>query len=267
MWSSFPCSRYICRKINSIVKRDVIRVVTPGTVIESNLLDEKKNNYIMSVFKNGICFGIAICDVSTGDFYATEINEQNNFERLLDEISRFTPAEIITNELLYNTKEEIDKINERFNVFVTQVAEEAFLQDAENIKNNYELVTDKGKIAENVDKKLLAVSAINALLYYLNQTQKMKLKHINKIQIYNTNKYMSLDINARRNLELTEKMRDKSKKGTLLWVLDKTNTSMGGRNLRRWLSDPLIDAEEINERLDAVEELKDNVVLKGDVIE
>ncbi len=255
------------KKTKGIVKRDVIRVVTPGTVIESNLLDEKKNNYIMSVFKNGICFGIAICDVSTGDFYATEINEQNNFERLLDEISRFTPAEIITNELLYNTKEEIDKINERFNVFVTQVAEEAFLQDAENIKNNYELVTDKGKIAENVDKKLLAVSAINALLYYLNQTQKMKLKHINKIQIYNTNKYMSLDINARRNLELTEKMRDKSKKGTLLWVLDKTNTSMGGRNLRRWLSDPLIDAEEINERLDAVEELKDNVVLKGDVIE
>ena len=111
------------------------------------------------------------------------------------------------------------------------------------------------------------MSAINGLLEYLNKTQKIKLKHLNKIQIYTTNKYMALDINARRNLEITEKMRDKTKKGTLLWVLDKTSTSMGGRHLRRWLNDPLIDIQEINKRLFAVKELKDSIILRGDIIE
>ena len=118
-----------------------------------------------------------------------------------------------------------------------------------------------------MDKRLFAVASINALVEYLKQTQKTSLDTYNKITIYNTTRYMSLDINARRNLELTEKMRDKSKKGTLLWVLDKTSTSMGGRHLRRWINDPLIDVNEINKRLNAVKELKDNVMLRGDIIE
>ena len=119
----------------------------------------------------------------------------------------------------------------------------------------------------NLKEKPLAVKSINALLEYLNETQMTSLEHINTINIYNLSKYMALDINARRNLEITEKMRDKSKKGTLLWVLDQTSTSMGGRLLRRWLNDPLLDVKEINERLDAVSELKDNMMLRGDVVD
>lgn len=250
-----------------IVKRDVIRVVTPGTVTESNLLEEKKNNYIMSIFKKGIFFGVAVCDITTGEFYATQINEDNNFERLLDEISRFTPAEIIANDLLYSSTEEISKIKERFNVYISKVGEESFKEDQSEILTNYKVVTAGGKELETLDHELFAVSAINGLFSYFNDTQKMKLEHINKIEIYYTNRYMALDISARRNLEITEKMRDKTKKGTLLWVLDKTSTSMGGRLLRRWLNDPLIDVAEIKERLDAVEELKSSMMLRGETIE
>lgn len=255
------------KQAKGIVKRDVIRVVTPGTVIESNLLEEKKNNYIMSVFKKGIYFGVAVCDVTTGEFYATGINETNNFERLLDEISRFTPAEIIANDLLYSSEEEIRRIKERFGLYTSKVDDELFSEDISEILANYEVTTDKGIAIKNFDDKLFEVSAINGLINYLNQTQKIKLEHINKIEMYSTNKYMALDINTRRNLEITEKMRDKSKKGTLLWVLDKTSTSMGGRMLRRWLNDPLIDLTEIKERLDSVEELKNNLMLRGELVE
>ena len=252
-----------------MVKREVVRVVTPGTVIESNLLDEKKNNYIMAIYKSGLYFGISVCDISTGEFSATQIVEHNNFARLLDEISRYSPAEIIVSKMMFNSKTEIEKIQERFKTYISQEAEESFDGEFELLSGMYNIVDDKNekiKEKELVEKKL-AIYAINALLKYLEDTQKTGLDHINTIKIYNTTRYMALDINARRNLELTEKMRDKSKKGTLLWVLDKTSTSMGGRMIRRWLNDPLVDRKEINERLDAVEELKDSIILRGDIIE
>ena len=248
-----------------IVKRDVIRVVTPGTVTESNLLEEKRNNFIMSIFKKGIFFGIAICDISTGDFYSAEIKEENNFERLLDEISRYSPSEIIANEMLYDCGEEISKIKERFDVYISTEDEEKFSEETEEIYMQYALSDDKGNIIKDLEKRPFAVAAINGLIKYIEDTQKTKLEHINKITIYTITKYMSLDINARRNLELTEKMRDKSKKGTLLWVLDKTATSMGGRLLRRWISDPLIDVKEINNRIEAVKEFKDDIILRGEL--
>ncbi len=250
-----------------IVKRDVIRVVTPGTLIESNMLDEKKNNYIMSIYKSGIFFGIAVCDVSTGDYYATEIKETNNFSRLLDEIARYTPAEIVVNDLMFSSTEEINKIKERFQSFISKVDDEKFVSETNKVENKYTIVDNQDEEIKDLSNRGLALNAISELEYYFDETQKMELEHINKIKIYNITKYMSLDINARRNLEITEKMRDKSKKGTLLWVLDKTCTSMGGRALRRWLNDPLIDVKEINERLDAVEELKENMMLKGELIE
>ena len=193
------------------------------------------------------------------------IKEDNNFERLLDEISRFMPAEIIANDLLYQTEQEINTIKERFGVYISKVENSSFLKEDEEIQNNYEIVTTSGKKVENLGQQPLIVASINGLLHYLTSTQKMKLEHINKIEIYQTTKYMALDINARRNLEITEKMRDKSKKGTLLWVLDKTCTSMGGRLLRRWLNDPLIEVEEIKQRLEAVEELKNSLMLRGEI--
>ncbi len=253
------------KQAKGMVKRDVVRVVTPGTVIESNLLEEKRNNYIMSVFKKGIYYGLAVCDVSTGDFLSTEIKENNNFAKLLDEISRYSPAEIVTNSDMFESKEEISKIKERFDIYITLLKDEKFSESIDGL-TNFDILDDNQNKIDNLQDKLFCICSINGLYAYLKETQKNNLEHINKIQLYKTTKYMALDINARRNLELTEKMRDKSKKGTLLWVLDKTSTSMGGRHLRRWLNDPLIDVEEINQRLEAVEEIKDNVILRGDII-
>ena len=252
------------KQAKGIVKRDVIRVVTPGTITQTHMLDEKKNNYIMAIMKKGIHFGIAVCDVTTGDFYASKIAEDNNFATLIDELSKFNPAEIIVNKMLFESTEEIAQIRKRFGAYIDNLPEETFKEETDNLLQNYTFYED-GKKLENLDNYLLEVASVNALLDYLNQTQKVKLEHINSINIYSTKKYMSLDISARRNLELTERMHDKSKKGTLLWVLDKTLTSMGGRLLRRWINEPLVDVKQINERLDAVEELKDNTILKGEI--
>ena len=248
-----------------IVKRDVIRVVTPGTVIESNMLDEKKNNYIMSIYKKGIYFGLAVCDVTTGEFLSTKIEDNNNFALLLDEISKYNPAEIIVNKMLFNCKEEIDEIKLRFKAYINCFDEEMFKKDAEHLIESYNFIDDSEKKIEDINERILQIPAINGLLDYLNQTQKIKLEHINIIKMYSTSKYMSLNITSRRNLELTEKMNNKGKKGTLLWVLDKTYTSMGGRLLRKWINEPLIDVIEINKRLNAVEELKDNLIFRGDI--
>ena len=250
-----------------IVKRGVIRVVTPGTVVESNMLEERKNNFIMSIFKSGIYFGISVCDISTGEFYSAEIKDNQNFPLVLDEIARYMPSELVINSMMSNCQEEMDKIKERFDAYITRFNDKFFTDDAEKIKYRFNFVDSNQQEIKNIEEKTLAVCSINALIEYIEQTQMTTLEHINKITVYNISKYMSLDINARRNLEITEKMRDKSKKGTLLWVLDKTSTSMGGRALRRWLNDPLIDTLEINRRLDSVQELKDDIILRGDVVE
>ena len=256
------------KQAKGIVKRDVIRVVTPGTVIETNMLEEKKNNYIMGIVKKGLYYGLAICDISTGDFYATQIKlPENNFEKLLDEYARFVPAEIVVNETMGLSTKEIDIMKDRNNTFVTIRENEMFSEDENLLLKLYNVEDSFGKKKEDLKDEKLSVQAINGLLNYFSETQKVKLEHINKIELYEVKKYMALDINARRSLELTERMRDKSKRGTLIWVLDKTSTSMGGRLLRRWINDPLLEVKEINERLEAVREFKDNIMLRGDIIE
>ena len=255
------------KQAKGIVKRGVIKVVTPGTVVESNMLEERKNNFIMSIFKTGIYFGISVCDITTGEFYSAEIKDTQNFPQLLDEIARYNPSELVINSMMSDCEEEIDTIKERFDVYITKFNDKFFDTDCLDIETRFTYVDNKGNEVKDLENKKFAVASINALISYIEQTQMTTLDSINKIVLYSISKYMSLDINARRNLELTEKMRDKSKKGTLLWVLDKTSTSMGGRALRRWISDPLIDTIEINKRLNAVKELKDNLMLKGDIIE
>ena len=254
------------KETKGIVERGVVRILTPGTIVESNLLEEKKNNYIMSICKSGLYFGISVCDISTGEFYTCEIKDENNFPLLLDEIARFTPSEIIANSMMFECQEEMDKIRERFQIYMSRFNDKFFSDDEGNLTLDYNIIENKKEVT-SLKERTLAVKSINALLEYLNETQMTSLEHINTITIYSLSKYMSLDINARRNLEITEKMRDKTKKGTLLWVLDKTSTSMGGRLLRRWLNDPLLDVNEIQERLDAVKELKDNMMLRGDITE
>ena len=256
------------KQAKGIVKRDVIRVVTPGTVIETNMLEEKKNNYIMSIVKKGIYYGIGVCDISTGDFYATQIKlSENNFEKLLDEYARYSPAEVVVNPQMGNSEKELNILRDRNSTFVTVREDDIFNSDSDVLLKLYTIVDGFDKEKESFNDEDLIASAINGLLNYFTETQKVKLEHLNKIKVYEVRKYMALDINARRSLELTERMRDKSKKGTLIWVLDKTSTSMGGRLLRRWINDPLLDVNEITKRLDSVKELKDNMMLRGDIIE
>ena len=256
------------KNTKGMVKRGVVKIVTPGTVLDDTVLEEKKNNYIMSIYKQGLFFGVAVCDVSTGDFYATQIKETNNFAKLLDEIARFSPVEIVTNELMSSTMQEMSKISQRFeNCYISNFEEKYFDIDFEKITKKYQVLDMKDNEITEFQDKILAVSAINALLAYITQMQKTEIENINVVKIYNTTRYMALDITARRNLEITERMKDKGKKGTLLWVLDRTSTSMGGRHLRRWINDPLIDVEEIQLRLEAVQELKNNLILKSDIQE
>ena len=236
-----------------LVKRDVIRVITPGTVIESNILEEKKNNYISSIYKVGIHYGLAYSDVSTGEFCTTEIVEENNFAKLINELVRFTPAEIVVNPEMFASTSEINTIQEKFKTYITTSTDEIENIDIHGF--------------DKLDKKPFAKEATKLLLTYIRETQKVDMKHISNIEYYSSEKYMALDMIARRNLEITETIRDRSKKGSLLWVLDKTSTSMGGRLLRRWLEKPLMDVKEIERRLESVEELKGSAMRRGSIAE
>lgn len=288
----------ICEQVENpknakgIVKRDVIKIMTPGTITDGNLLDEKKNNYIMSIFKDGMYYGIAAFDISTGEAYATEIKSDNNFQKLVNEISRFNPSELIVNDYMNDSINEINELKNRFEVFIsvdkkiekTEVeADRNFVPDFFNMKssmtklddkfddetihNTFDIIDEQGNLIKNISDRYLAVNAIGILLKYVEETQKIKPENLNKIVLYEVVKYMALDINSRRNLELTERIKDKSKKGTLLWVLDKTETSMGGRLIRRWINDPLVNVDDINARLDAVEEIKNDLLLSDRIVE
>ena len=246
------------KETKGMVERGVVKVVTPGTLVDTGMLEEKSNNYIMSVYKSGIYFGLAISDISTGELYTTEIKEENNFSRLLDEIAKYSPQELVVNTVMFENEEQMQILRDRFSVYITKYDDQKFSGDQTKITDRYTLT--------GIPIKQLMVNSLNGLTAYLEETQKTSMTHINTVEIYSTSKYMALDINARRNLELVERMRDKSKKGTLLWVLDKTSTSMGARELRRWINTPLIEKEEIDRRLDSVEEIKNNLMLKGELL-
>ena len=180
------------KKAKGIVKRDVIRVVTPGTVIENNMLEEKKNNYIMSIVKKGIYYGLAICDISTGDFYATQIKlSENNFEKLLDEYARYAPAELVVNSVMGSSEKELNIMKDRNNTFVTVRNDDIFSSDDKALLNLYTIVDGFDKEKDNFENEELIVASINGLINYFTETQKVKLEHINKIQVYEVQKYMS----------------------------------------------------------------------------
>jgi len=246
-----------------LVKREVIRVVTPGTVIESSMLDERKNNFLLSIFKNKVFFGIAAVDITTGEFLTTQIIWGNTVVKLLDEVAKYLPSEIIVNTELYNDKSIINQITARFNTYITPFADEYFEVSSaiERIKSGFE----ESDILKNEGE--LSINASGALLAYLEQTQKVSLTHIRKIESYHIEEYMAIDVSTRRHLELSETMRDKTRKGSLLWVLDRTVTSMGGRTLRKWIEQPLIKIPDIQERLDAVAEMKDKYMVRMEIRE
>ena len=246
-----------------LVKREVVRVVTPGTVTDTAMLDEKKNNYLVSIYAKKHMYGFAAVDVSTGYFATTRITWGNTPGKLFDEIARYSPAEIIVNRRFLESKDAAVQLRNRFGAFITQLDENCY-EDGfcnELLRRHF----GPGAIPE--DEAELCINASGALLHYLEQTQKSSLDHIQQITPYKIEEYMIHDMTARRNLELTETMRDRSRKGSLLWVLDRTMTSMGARTLRSWVEQPLINTGDINERLDAVEELRDKFMVRMELRE
>ncbi|MCX7709638.1 MAG: DNA mismatch repair protein MutS [Clostridia bacterium] len=246
-----------------IVKRDVIRVVTPGTVTDSSMLEDRKNNYLMSIYKNSLYFGISIVDISTGDFLSTSINFGNTISKLMDEIAKFSPSEIIVNTEVQKDPSLLELIKKRFNLYVSGMEDQYFDANFAMDKINSRIKLQQEVRFENN----LAINASGALLEYIEQTQKANLGHIQSINFYKIEEFMVLDLATRRNLELTETMREKTKKGTLLWVLDRTMTSMGGRAIRKWIEQPLKNLEDIKERLEAVDELKKKFMVRVEIRE
>lgn len=243
-----------------IVKREVVRIVTPGTLVNSSILDEKSNNYLLSLYKDKNDYGLSVVDVSTGEFFVSQICNDKNADKVLDEVSRISPREIIVNSQLELHQELLQKIKERFSSHISTYYDWAYEQDTayKNILRHFHVHSLEGFGCEEMKH---GICAAGALLEYLNETQKNALSHISRIRTYHPETYMVLDSTTRRNLELTETLRDKNKKGSLLWLLDKTSTAMGGRLLHKWIQQPLINKQEIDHRLKAVEELTNNPTL------
>jgi DNA mismatch repair protein MutS len=246
-----------------IVKREVIRVVTPGTVTEASMLDEKKNNFLLSIYNNKYFFGLASVDVSTGELLTTQILWGNTISKLMDEIAKYSPSEIIVNSELYDDSSIIKNIRKRFSTYISSFDDKYFEQTCALEKIN----SFFGDIESLNNEKDFSVAASGALLAYLEQTQKVSLTHIQDINYYDIEEFMVLDVSTRRHLELTETMRDLSRKGSLLWVLDKTVTAMGGRTMRKWIEQPLVKVPDIQERLDAVSEFKDKYMIRVEIRE
>lgn len=249
-----------------LVERDVIRVVSAGTMIDNTLLDEKKNNFICAVYKKGAEYSCAWADITTGEFFARGFSGQNASDRFLDCLVRISPAEIISNQEAF--MESADFAVVKHNVIPKFFAfhEYAFVpSSAENtIKEQFRVASLS---AYGLDGKPNLISAAGALLEYLKETQKHSLSNLNKLQIEEEGEFMTLDYNAVRNLELVKNMREGKRYGSLLWVLDKTKTAMGSRNLYGWILSPLQDKNKINYRLDGVEEFYNNTLVRQGIAE
>ena len=242
-----------------IVKREVIRVITPGTLIESELLEDGKNNYISSLYYDGENYGICFCDISTGELQATQYVDKTGI-KTKNELSRFLPKELIFNSKFLDFTEITDFLKDKLKCCIECMDDEVYesLDIKGEICNQFE-VEDLIKIG--LDDKPYILPALYALLKYIKETQESSLDRIMDVNVYSDTEYMNLDLNTARNLELTETMISKEKKGSLLWVLDKTKTSMGKRLLRNWIEKPLVNPIVINKRLNAVDELFTNSML------
>ncbi|HIY29251.1 MAG TPA: DNA mismatch repair protein MutS, partial [Firmicutes bacterium] len=249
-----------------LVKRDVIRVVTPGTILENSMLDEGKNNYLASVYLQNGQAGICFADVSTGSLQATLLTDADReLEQLIEEeFSRFSPREILLNPPALDCKDLPNFIRERLSASLECLSQQECDWDAcrSRVLEQFHVSSEKslGKAGD-----ALVLGAVGQLLYYLQRTQRGGLERLEKIEYYEKGKFLRLDLNARRNLELTETMRTKEKRGSLLWVLDKTRTAMGKRQLRSWLERPLLSPGLISRRLNAVEELTQAPMLLDDI--
>ena len=246
-----------------IVKREVIRVVTPGTNLDTQGLDETKNNYIMCIVYMADRYGLSVADVTTGEYLVTELDSQT---KLMDELYKFMPSEIVCNEAFYMSGLDLDDLKNRLHMAIYSL-EAWYFDDAlcrETLQEHFKVASLEGIGLSDCECGMIASGA---LLKYLEETQKNSLSHMSRLTRYATGNYMVLDSATRRNLELVETLREKQKRGSLLWVLDKTKTAMGARTLRKYVEQPLIDKKSIVKRLDAVAELKDNAICREEIRE
>lgn len=246
-----------------IVKREVIRVVTPGTNLDTQGLDETKNNYIMCIVYMADRYGLSVADVTTGEYLVTELDSQT---KLMDELYKFMPSEIVCNEAFYMSGLDLDDLKNRLHMAIYSL-EAWYFDDTlcrETLQEHFKVASLEGIGLSDYECGMIASGA---LLKYLEETQKNSLSHMSRLTRYATGNYMVLDSATRRNLELVETLREKQKRGSLLWVLDKTKTAMGARTLRKYVEQPLIDKKSIVKRLDAVAELKDNAICREGIRE
>lgn len=246
-----------------MVKRGVIRIVTPGTNMDSQALDESKNNYIMCIVYTDDSYGLAIADASTGDFFTTEVDSRR---KLMDEINRYQPSEIICNESLAVSGIDLNELKERFHLMLTTLDSYYFEDEAAAgiLKEHFHV---NSMTALGLDDFPTATIASGALLKYITEMQKADPTQMSSIHPYVNGSFMILDSATRRNLELVETLREKEKRGSLLWVLDKTKTAMGARTLRSWITQPLLDERQIEMRYDAIEELNMNMISREELRE
>ena len=246
-----------------LVKRDIIRVITPGTVMEQSMLEEGKNNYICCIFSTNKSIGLCFCDISTGELYATEITGKDSVNILTNQLSSYSPREILIGGDIINIKSLPVFIKTKLSAGVEMLEDNKF-----ELNLCSQSVLDQfGAEYNDVKDKHVLVSCIGALINYLKETQMSGLERISHIELYSEAQYMRLDFNTKRNLELTETMLSKEKRGSLLWVIDKTKTAMGKRLIRSWLEHPLMNISKINNRQSAVEELVNNNVLRLEITE
>ncbi|MCI9074105.1 MAG: DNA mismatch repair protein MutS, partial [Lachnospiraceae bacterium] len=251
------------RLAKGLVKREVVRIVTPGTNLNTQFLEEGKNNYLMCVTFTPTGIGLAAADVTTGDFYMTEVED---LRRLMDELMKYEPSEIICNDAFLVSGMDIGDLRGRLHIAVS-AADARYFDDKtceQSILRHFKV---KSMLGLGLEDFPTGTVAAGALLQYLYDTQKTDLGHIAHIHSYLASKYMLLDSSTRRNLELVETLREKQKRGSLLWVLDKTRTAMGARTLRSYLEQPLIERAEMERRLDAIEELNGNAVSRDELRE
>ena len=246
-----------------LVKRDVIRIVTPGTNLNVQSLEESKNNFLMCITYTPTRIGISVADVTTGDYYLTEVED---LRKLNDELMKYEPSEVICNEAFLVSGFDVDDLRGRYHVSVNALEAHVFDDDGckRVLLRHFKV---NSLIGLGIEEFPVGMIAAGALLQYLYETQKTELAHFTHIYPYLTNKYMLLDSSTRRNLELAETLREKQKRGSLLWVLDKTKTAMGGRLLRSMIEQPLIDKAEMEKRLDAIEELNRDSVSRDEIRE